>query len=32
MVGLAVYTATITFENNSLLRESAGIYRTDLII
>ena len=29
MVGLSGYTATIKFENNSLLRDSVGIYRTD---
>jgi hypothetical protein len=28
MVGLVGYTATITFENNSLLRDGVGIYRT----
>jgi hypothetical protein len=29
MLLLSVYTATITFENNSLLRDSVGIYRAD---
>jgi len=29
LMGLAGYIATIAFENNSLLRDSVGIYRTD---
>jgi hypothetical protein len=29
MLQLSGYTATITFENNSLLRDSVGIYRAD---